>query len=149
MPLAEFRFVGFLPTRPAQRDERLGALLHGGDPIVFFEAPHRMRDTVEMLAKQAPERRVFVARELTKRFVSLVCDIPALAIEQLDAAAAWRGEFVCVLEGTTPVDRSTLDADTVMRVLGRELPPAQAARIGAELLGASRRTLYRLALDNA
>ena len=147
-PLASagFRFAGFLPARRAGRRERLQRLTQMGDPAVFFEAPHRLRECLSDLADIAPTRRVFVAREMTKRFESYECDRPEALMARLDASGAWRGEMVCVLEGAGRVQTAVqAEQMRVMRVLCGELAPAQAARIGAQLLQVRRSDLYDLA----
>jgi 16S rRNA (cytidine1402-2'-O)-methyltransferase len=63
-----FTFAGFLPARPAARKRKLEELLGREETLVFFEAPHRVRTTLNQLAELAPERRMAACRELTKRF---------------------------------------------------------------------------------
>jgi len=147
LPISDIQFVGFLPARAGPRGARLRQLLDADHPILFFEAPHRCREVLAALVELAPERRVFVAREMTKLFETYLCATPGELIEQMDAAAQWRGEFVCVVEGRVRRNRSVaLGAEQVMRILGAELAPAQAARLGAELLQVRKSELYELAL---
>jgi 16S rRNA C1402 (ribose-2'-O) methylase RsmI len=88
---------------------------------------------------------VFLGREMTKKFESYLCDHPAALAQRLETQNQYRGEFVCVLEGPATVESGvSLNTEQTMRVLAKELPPAQAARIGAELLGVNRRQLYDL-----
>lgn len=145
IPCARFHFEGFLPSRPQQRRERLGALATLATPVVFFEAPHRMAGCLEDLAVLLPERRLMIAREMTKRHEQYLCDLPARLAELLESAEQLRGEFVCILEGGREA-AAPVQVQRTMEVLCRELPPAQAARIGAQLLGRRRRELYELAL---
>lgn len=147
VPVADLQMVGFLPARAGARRARLQELLEGDHPFLFFEAPHRARASLVSLAELDPGRRVFVAREMTKHFETYLCDTGAALVEQMDAAAQWRGEFVCVVEGRTRErHHGTLDAETLMRVLCAELAPAQAARLGAGLLKVRKSELYELAL---
>jgi 16S rRNA (cytidine1402-2'-O)-methyltransferase len=141
LPTRDFRFAGFLPARAAARRERLRVLLER-DPLVFYEAPHRMLETLAELEALAPERRVFIGREMTKRFESYLCDVPARLAAQLAGAEALRGEFVVVVEAPSEAPGASLSAERVLAVLGRELKPAQAARLAAELTGRKRRELY-------
>ena len=146
LPGARFMFEGFLPAKPAARDGRLRVLLEAGMAVVFFEAPHRMAATLEDLDRLAPERRVVIGREMTKRHEQYLYDLPGALLRTLTAGGHLKGEFVCVLEGgrseTTPDD-----ARRTMEILVRELSPTQAARLGAQLLGRSRRELYGLAVS--
>ena len=147
LPTSNVRFLGFLPARTASRRARLEAATHEG-PCVFFEAPHRIRACLADLAEIAPGQRLFVGREMTKKFESYLCDLPENIAATLDLANQYKGEFVCVFEGPqrAAAGGDSAESQRVMEVLCRELPPAQAARMGAALLGGKRRELYHLAL---
>ncbi len=144
LPAGRFLFEGFLPAKPVQRRERLRELLALEVPVVFYEAPHRVAETLADLAALAPARRVMVGREMTKRHEQYLCDVPQSVLDELVRGGHLKGEFVCVVEGggetATPAE-----VRRTMEILGRELPPAQAARLGAQLLGRSKRELYELA----
>ncbi len=142
LPATGCRFVGFLPARAGARQNLLTELLAEGHPVVFFEAPHRLRETLLALDELAPSRQLFVAREMTKRFETYLAATPAALIDQIDAADQWRGEFVCVLEGGTAPAASAREQARVMGILNAELPPAQAARLGAQILGVRKSVLY-------
>jgi 16S rRNA (cytidine1402-2'-O)-methyltransferase len=146
LPSGRFLFEGFLPAKPASREERLRELLILEVAVVFFEAPHRMADTLEELHRLAPQRRLMIGREMTKRHEQYLCDVPAALLAALSAGEQLRGEFVCVLEGG-PRSSTSQDVRRTMEVLVRDLPPAQAARLGAQLLGRTRRELYDLAMS--
>ena len=135
---------GFVAARAQQRREQLKALLERSEAVVFFEAPHRMAHCLADLVALAPARRLFVGREMTKRFEQFLLGPPAEVADQLESAQALRGEFVCVLEAAK-ADHSSREVRDTMAVLAAELTPSQAARIGAALLGVSRRELYALA----
>ena len=63
-----FHFSGFLPTKKGQRRQQLLSALERDCPTVFYESPHRIISTLEILAELDAERLCCVARELTKRF---------------------------------------------------------------------------------
>lgn len=148
IPVNRFRFEGFLPTRPAPRRDALERLLVEDAAVVFFEAPHRMRDSLRDLAScGAGDRPLLICREITKRFETLsfgtVDEILASGIV-LD-----RGEFTCVLApAPAPRDGDTAasGAAKVVKALAAELPPAQAARLASRITGRPRAELYDLAL---
>jgi len=145
-------FYGFLPAKPAARRKVLEALAARPDALVFYEAPHRIEETVDdLLAILGGERSILFARELTKRFEQLhVCP--------LAEAPAWlaaddnhrRGEFVLVISApaTQPGDNEseTREARRVLEILLEELPLKQAAHLAARLTGARKNALYDLAL---
>jgi 16S rRNA (cytidine1402-2'-O)-methyltransferase len=68
LPTTPFYFGGFLPHKKGQRAKEMTAALQRDCTSVYFESPYRLVDTLAMLAEQAPEHRVVVARELTKKF---------------------------------------------------------------------------------
>lgn len=71
LPCHAFRFGGFLPMKAGKRRTALVESLASGETAVYFESPHRIAGTLEMLAELAPEAPACVARELTKRFETL------------------------------------------------------------------------------
>ncbi|GAB3630359.1 16S rRNA (cytidine(1402)-2'-O)-methyltransferase [Pandoraea terrae] len=146
-----FTFVGFLPSKPAQRQSALQALAGETAALVFYEAPHRIVETVAALAKGlGGERRLLIGRELTKRFEQ-IHECP------LGEAAAWfgedanreRGEFVLAVEGAPKAassDGLDAQAERVLALLVSELPTRSAAKLAAAITGAPRNALYERAL---
>jgi 16S rRNA (cytidine1402-2'-O)-methyltransferase len=149
LPPGPVTFVGFLPAKAAARRKALTALAAVPGALVFYEAPHRVLESVaDMAAALGGQRQCLVARELTKRFETLH-RLP------LAEAAAWlgadpdrlRGEFVLLIDAAGEAAPDTAQADGLMRVLLEELPPNQAARLAAKATGIDRQTLYRRALE--
>ena len=138
-----FRFEGFLPAKSAARRAALERLLRSDVAVVFFEAPHRLRDTLaEIVNLGGGDRALVLCRELTKRFETIRQDTVAALLA--DSEALSRGEFVCILDvGTAPPPG---DAETILHALADELPAAQAAKLAARITGAPRRTLYEQAI---
>jgi 16S rRNA (cytidine1402-2'-O)-methyltransferase len=148
-----YRFAGFLPPKGGERRSALQSLLDESDAaLVLFEAPHRIELLAEDLAQLAPQRRVTVARELTKQFETIVT-MPAAEV------AAWlqadsqrrRGEFVLVVHAPEPrveggEPELAAAATRALAVLQRELPLKQAVALAAEISGAPRNALYAWAL---
>lgn len=144
-----FLFAGFLPATRAARRKALEAL-DVPWPLVLYEAPHRIAETLEDLAARfGPARELAICRELTKKFEE-VARLP------LGEAAGWlaarpersQGEFVLVLEsGTEQPQGSSLDADTVLELLLEALAPSEAAKLAARITGASKNELYRKAIQ--
>src|SRR5690606_33786037 len=67
-PCHAFRFGGFLSVKSGKRRSALAAALESGATGIYFESPHRIASTLEILADIAPDARTCVARELTKKF---------------------------------------------------------------------------------
>jgi 16S rRNA (cytidine1402-2'-O)-methyltransferase len=141
-----FRFEGFLPAKRKARRDVLGEILRSDVAVVFFEAPHRMRETLlDIAALGGGERPLLVCRELSKRFETLSFG----SVGELLAAGVVldRGEFTCILAPTEAAEPSLEAADAVLATLLAELPPGQAARLAAKISGASRAELYQRALS--
>jgi 16S rRNA (cytidine1402-2'-O)-methyltransferase len=68
MPCHAFRFGGFLPVKSGKRRTALTQTLESGETGIFFESPHRLVSTLEILAGIDPASQACVARELTKKF---------------------------------------------------------------------------------
>ncbi len=150
LPTDEFLFAGFLPAKASARRARLQVLANEPRTWVIYEAPHRILACAEDLAAVlGADRKVFLARELTKRFEQSV-QLSAGALADWISADSnrQRGEFVLVVAGAPAANvGAALDAQQLMRVLLTELPPAKAARLAATLTGEKRQTLYQLALQ--
>lgn len=152
-----FRFVGFLPARPAARRSVLENLRDEADVLVFYEAPHRVRESVADLCavfggqsggQSGGERELVVARELSKLHEQIV-RLP------LNQALAWfdadtnhcRGEFVLLVEGKRAQEGLDAEAERVLRLLFTELPLKGAVALAADICRQPRKLLYARALE--
>jgi 16S rRNA (cytidine1402-2'-O)-methyltransferase len=148
-----FAFEGFLPAKAAARRDALAALAQETRTLVFYEAPHRLEETLADLASAfGPGRSAAVARELTKRFEHVYRGtLASLAQACAQDANMSRGEIVLIVAGAaqrSDDDERARDAQRVLVALLQELPVSQAARIAAQLTGRSRKELYELALQH-
>ncbi len=143
-----FSFEGFLPTKPGARRGAFQALVDDSRTLIFFEAKHRI---VESLADAVTvfggERRAAIAREITKLHETILRG--SLAELQARVAAdpeQQLGEFVLLIAGADR-DRVTArkerDAITLARRLATEMSASRAAKLAAEISGASKNALYR------
>jgi 16S rRNA (cytidine1402-2'-O)-methyltransferase len=148
LPVERFCFEGFLPARAGARRERLRELALETRTLVFFEAPHRIVETLEDLATAfGPERAACVARELTKLHESVyrgsVQQLLQMAREDDNFA---RGEITLVVAGTGGAQATPDDAFVAraFALLSAELPPARAAAVAAALTGRRKQDVYGL-----
>jgi 16S rRNA (cytidine1402-2'-O)-methyltransferase len=145
IPSDRFAFEGFLPAKSAARRERLQALAAEPRTLVFYESGHRIEESLaDMMRTLGAERRAVLARELTKRFETVIDGtIAHLAQRVIDDADQRRGEFVLVVEGAGADEDAVLrEGRRVYALLVAHLPPSSAARVAAEITGASRKQLY-------
>lgn len=154
LPTERFTFEGFLPARLAERRARIAELRHETRTLVFFEAPHRIAESLEDLAAGfGPQRRVAVARELTKVFETVYRGTLAqLAAQARSDANFSRGEITVVVQGaprSEAADTSHERLDATLNVLLAELAPSKAAALAARLTGAKRNDAYARALQLA
>jgi len=147
-PASRFLFAGFLPAAAAARRKALQTL----DlplPVVFYEAPHRMRETLaDLVAQFGPHREIAIARELTKKFEEVARLPLAAALDWLgEREEREQGEFVLVLAPGEERPATAVDAERVLRVLLEALPPSEATKLTARITGMPKSVLYRKALD--
>ncbi len=150
LPTDRFVFEGFLPARAAARRQRLQELVAEPRTLVFYEAPHRLRGTLEDLRECfGADRPAVVARELTKKFETVYRgSLGELAARAAEDPALARGEIVVLVRGADEAASaaSGLSAEQLLRLLLAELPPSQAAKLAAQITGLPRKELYELAL---
>jgi 16S rRNA (cytidine1402-2'-O)-methyltransferase len=150
LPTDRFCFEGFLPAKPAARRRRLEELRHEPRTLVFYEAPHRIAETLtDMAALLGDARPAAIARELTKKFETVYRDtLAGLAGRAARDEHLARGEIVVVIEGATSTATSTDDAaaDRLLGILLAELPASQAAKLAAQISGRRRRELFERAV---
>jgi 16S rRNA (cytidine1402-2'-O)-methyltransferase len=149
-PGERFLFAGFLPATASARRRALEALA-ADCPVVFYEAPHRVPESVrDLLERFGAERELVIARELTKKFEEV-------ARVKLGEAADWlaadphrtQGEFVLVVDGGAPRAAGEIDAERTLAALLEVMGPSEAARVAAKITGLPRRLLYEKALARA
>jgi 16S rRNA (cytidine1402-2'-O)-methyltransferase len=151
LPTERFSFEGFLPARLGERRTRIAELAGEPRTLVFFEAPHRIAESLEDLAAGfGTGRRAAVARELTKVFETVYRGtLGELGKQARSDPNFTRGEITLVIEGAPRADadavpRAQLDATLV--ILLSELAPSKAAALAARLTGAKRNDAYARAL---
>jgi 16S rRNA (cytidine1402-2'-O)-methyltransferase len=149
--VAGFSFLGFLPAKAKQRATQLRTLVNHPLAMVFYEAPHRIVETVRALSDAfGGERQLLIARELTKLHESLHrCTLSEGPKWLEEDANRQRGEFVLVVEGAPESEHADDAHDVLLSALLEELSVKSAAKIAATLTGASRNMLYERALTLA
>ncbi|MBF1279986.1 MAG: 16S rRNA (cytidine(1402)-2'-O)-methyltransferase [Neisseria lactamica] len=147
---SDFYFNGFLPPKAGERQKLLAKWVEADFPIVMFETPHRIEASLTDMAAQFPERRLTLAREITKTFETFLSG----TVAEIQAALKndsnqTRGEMVLVLHPAVKEKHSDLPeaAQNTMKILAAELPTKQAAELAAKITGENKKALYDLALE--
>ncbi|MBF0671704.1 MAG: 16S rRNA (cytidine(1402)-2'-O)-methyltransferase [Salinibacterium sp.] len=141
-----FCFEGFLPRKGGDRRKALTALAREARTMVFFESPNRLVDALtDVAAVLGPDRRVVVARELTKMFEEVKHGTASELVEW--AAGGVKGEIVVVIEGAAPTVASIDDGVAqVLELVASGTRLKDAAAEVADATGLSKRELYEGAL---
>ncbi len=153
LPVARFAFEGFLPRKAGDRRRRLASLATEERTMVFFEAPHRLIDSLaDMVATLGPDRQAAVCRELTKTYE----EVKRGSLAEL---AEWstegiRGEITVVIDGASPEEvRSAAGLSTdaeiteaVASAMAEGLSRKDAAAQVAQAAGLSKRRVYDVSL---
>jgi 16S rRNA (cytidine1402-2'-O)-methyltransferase len=147
LPSDRFFFEGFLPSKSGERRRRLREIETIPSTLVFFEAPHRVVETLEDMAAVFGARPAALARELTKKFETVRRGtLPELAV-QFAAEGPPKGEIVLVVGG--PEAAAPLGDEAIDAALGKALETHSArdavALVAAEL-GLPRKKVYARAL---
>ncbi|HBC00398.1 MAG TPA: 16S rRNA (cytidine(1402)-2'-O)-methyltransferase [Pseudomonas sp.] len=152
LPSDRFIFEGFLPAKAAARCARLEALKEEPRTLIFYEAPHRILESLgDFRDVFGGDRIAVLGRELTKTFETL----KGLPLSELHAwveadSNQQRGECVVLVEGWhAPLDERAVNAEAlrVLDLLLAEMPLKRAAAIAADITGVRKNLLYQAALE--
>ncbi len=145
LPSDRFAFEGFLPAKAGARRERLAALASEPRTLIFYESSHRIEDTLaDAVTVIGPDRPAAIGRELTKLFETVLSGTLGELHARVAADADQRkGEFVLLIQGVgDDADAKRIEGLRVYAKLIEHLPPSTAAKLAAEISGASRKELY-------
>ena len=149
LPTDRFLFCGFLPAKTGQRKTSLNEYKGSTETLVFYEAPHRILDTVvDMVEVFGQQRLGFLAREISKTYETYLQGTLEQLRQQISLDSnQQRGEIVLVIAGAEEKTASTsVSAEKVLKLLLKELPASKAASITAKICGADKKAIYQAAL---
>ncbi|HEX2549629.1 MAG TPA: 16S rRNA (cytidine(1402)-2'-O)-methyltransferase [Gammaproteobacteria bacterium] len=147
LPTDRFVFEGFLPVKGKLRQERLSALKIETRTMIFYEAPHRISELVASLIPVLGEERECVfARELTKIYETIhYSTLTELKKWIKDDIYRERGEIVLLVKGAIKAAEEN-NADSILKILLKNLPLKQAVELTAEITHQRKNTIYQQAL---
>lgn len=149
LPSDRFVFEGFLAAKPGARRRRLEALATETRTLIFYEAPHRIAETIQDLVSVfGGQRGAVLARELTKRFETIITGSLSELNRQVEADPfQQRGEIVLLIHGSDTLQGGDqLEQARILKLLLESLPVTQAASLAAKITGAKKNKLYQMAL---
>ncbi len=138
----KFIFIGFLPPKSTQRQKILKELSFESMTLIFYEAPHRILDTLYDMREIFGERRIVIAKEITKIHEEVIRGLITQVIGILETKTI-AGEYVIIVEGrskeTASIDEALTELQSLMKKgIGRK----EAVGLVAEQYGLSKKELY-------
>ena len=150
LPTDRFVFEGFLPARKTQRRERLQTLRDETRTLIFFEAPHRLKDTLGDIRELLGNREAVLAREVSKIHEEFLRG-PVSELVRALGSDAIRGEVTLIISGSSGlpgVSEDRLKAE-ILELKGKGLRIKEIAEVLGEKFGYPKKDIYRLALHEA
>lgn len=150
LPTGRFTFEGFLSTNKKSRQEHLQSLAAEQRTMVFYEAPHKLANTLnDLLAAFGPERRISLCRELTKLHEEVIRTTLQGAVDYYREQDP-RGEYVLVLEGAAPPPVTELTLEDALALVAEKLAQGlsrkDAVKLVAKETGFAKNALYDAAM---
>jgi 16S rRNA (cytidine1402-2'-O)-methyltransferase len=149
LPTNKFLFDGFLPAKNQQRREYLETLSTETRTLVFYESPHRLRETLQDFADiLGSDRQIVIARELTKLYEEFWRGTIEEAIAYYQEKEP-QGEYTLLVAGTPPSQPQLTEAELkaeLLAMMKQGISRSQASRQLAKEISISRNKLYQLAL---
>jgi 16S rRNA (cytidine1402-2'-O)-methyltransferase len=151
LPTDAFLYLGYLPHKTSERHKRLEEVESQPYTLIFLESPYRIVEALEDIFSILGDRRVCIAREMTKMFEEYWRGTVSGAVEYFKSQPA-RGEFTLVVEGKTKDERGLWTEDELRFAIERELRSEKSAKeISAELAkqsGWNKKEIYTLINQN-
>lgn len=148
LPIKEFTFIGFLPPKRTHRQKMLKELRMEKRTLVFYEAPHRILETLEDMSEIFGERKAALVKEITKIYEEALRGSLSDIINMLHNTTI-AGEYVIIVEGKKREDVSFDDAVDELRALMKKGKGRKdAVKMISEQYGLSKKELYDRSLQS-
>jgi 16S rRNA (cytidine1402-2'-O)-methyltransferase len=144
----EFTFIGFLPPKAAQRQKRLNKLALEPRTLIFYEAPHRIFETLKDMEEIFGQRQAALAKEITKMHEEILRGTISEILDILKTRTI-AGEYVIMVEGMKKKDVSIdIALDEIKALMKKGKGRKEAVKIVAEAYGLSKKELYDKSLES-
>lgn len=150
MPSRRFTFEGFLPVEKSERKEHIGSLLNERRTMIFYEAPHKLSQTLRDLADALGSREIAIVREITKIHEQVIRTNLCDAAEKYSKEAL-KGEIVLIIGGAPEQEKEVLSleqaAEYAKELVNGGESKSDAAKIAAKEFGYKKGDIYKLLLE--
>ena len=147
MPSKRFTFEGFLPMEKSERRELLESLVGERRTMIFYEAPHKLAQTLKDLAKTLGDREIAIVRELTKIHEEVIKSTLCAAAEKYSQEQI-KGELVLIIRGADAPEKvqMTLEqaAEYARELIAKGEGKSDAAKLAAKESGLKKGDIYKL-----
>jgi 16S rRNA (cytidine1402-2'-O)-methyltransferase len=147
LPTASFLYLGYLPHKSNERRKAVGHVSDVTHTLIFFESPHRIIESFEDLLSVLGDRRICVAREMTKLYEEYWRGTLSGAVDYFKSQPA-RGEFTLVIEGKTKMETDIWTEEELLAVIEKERWNGKSAKEIAfelaEISGWHKKDIYAL-----
>jgi len=150
MPSGRFTFEGFLPVEKSERKERISSLLNERRTMIFYEAPHKLSQTLRDLADALGNRETAIVREITKIHEQVIRTYLCDAAEKYSKESL-KGEIVLIIGGAPEQAKEVLSleqaAEYAKELVNGGESKSDAAKITAKEFGYKKGDIYKLLLE--
>ena len=130
----DFTFFGFLPHKGGEREKKLKEIINHDKISIIYEAPHRIEKLLNELKQNIPERELFFAKEITKKFQTFIKD----KVKNINFLNT-KGEWVVVIDKTEKKEVLTLDYNDILSL---KLPLKEKAKLLSKISSKSTKEIY-------
>lgn len=150
MPSKRFSFEGFLPVDKSNRKEHISWLIGETRTMIFYEAPHKLSQTLSDLYKALGDREIAIVREITKIHEQVIKTTLSEASAKYSEEPI-KGEIVLIIKGAEPEEKENMTveqaAEYAMKLVEKGESKTQAAKLAAKESGLKKGDIYKLLLE--
>lgn len=147
MPSKRFSFEGFLPVEKSERREHISWLIGETRTMIFYEAPHKISQTLSDLYNALGDREIAIVREITKIHEEVIKTTLSEASAKYSKEAI-KGELVLIIRGADPEKKEQMTveqaAEYAMKLVEKGESKTQAAKLAAKESGLKKGDIYKI-----
>lgn len=144
LPINRFTFYGFLPRRIKAKRELIEFMANDTNTSIIFESAKRIEPFLKSLMEVCPEKEVFIAREMTKKYESYYSGKTYKVLEKISSEL--KGEFVIVIKGSLDKEKSSLmnkDERRILKILLENMKKKDALLLASKIFGINKNSIYK------